>query len=304
MPRKKYVPHLAEFYFEPTHSWSSVEALEMYNTTKRGVDAIYYEDCIEGVKKLPDGIASLVVSDPPFGISFDDDQPYNRDGSLIVDGYVEVPSEQYEEFSRQWIAELPRILTPEGSAYIFSGWTHLRHVLNAVHAAGLTVQNEIIWKYQFGTYTKKKFTSSHYHIIFATRGKKYFFNNISNYNEDVWEVNRDYATGQRKNRTKLPAELVKRCIDFSSKPGDVVVDFFMGNGTTAAVAKANYRHYLGFEINEKMRSGIEKTIKSTTTGGDYVPYRRGKEEMLEIARKYPRAYREFLRRQGKQGKLF
>jgi site-specific DNA-methyltransferase (adenine-specific) len=142
-----------------------------------------------------------------------------------------------------------RVLAPSGSMYVFSGWNRLRDILEGLDAAGLTTINHLIWKYQFGVYTTKKYVTSHYHILFAVKDpKKYTFNKIDHYAEDVWVIQREYWKGKKKTPTKLPRELVKKILLYSSSPGDLVFDPFLGSGTVALVARDEGRHFLGFEI--------------------------------------------------------
>lgn len=303
---KRYIPNLAEFYFKPTFDWSRDEAKRLYAKTeptfsKIKLDIIKYEDCIVGMKEIPDESIDLVIADPPFGISFDGKSSvYNRDERLVIEGYEET-NESYHEFTSRWLAELPRIMKPESSAYIFSGWTNLDAVLHGARDAGLVTLNHLIWHYPFGVYTKKRFVTSHYHIVLLVKNpRKYFFNKIENYPEDVWSVKRQYRTGLTKNATTLPLEVVSRCIDFSSKPGDVVLDPFIGNGTTAVAAKMNYRHFIGFEINKKLRPLLEKEIAKAKQGESYIPYNERLPAIEKLAEIYPKAYREYTRREKKR----
>jgi site-specific DNA-methyltransferase (adenine-specific) len=300
---KRYIPNLAEFYFKPTFDWTREEAERLYTKSKSPssrieLDSIKFEDCVSGMKNLPDGSIDLVIADPPFGIDFDGKSSvYNRDERLVIEGYEE-SNESYYEFTAKWLAELPRIMKPESSAYVFSGWTNLDAVLEGARNAGLETLNHLIWHYPFGVYTKKRFVTSHYHIVLLVKNpRKYFFNKIENYPEDVWTVKRQYRTGLTKNATKLPLEVVSRCIDFSSRPGDIILDPFMGNGTTAVAAKLNLRRFLGFEINEKLRSLLEKEITSVKPGDRYVPYSERLPTIEELAEIYPKAYREYVRRE-------
>jgi len=93
--------------------------------------------------------------------------------------------------------------------------------------------------------------------------------------------------GQKKNGTKLPENIVMRAINFSSKPGDLVFDPFMGNGTTAMSAKMTFRHFVGFEQNEKMRAIIEENIAAIKLGQEYRPYHTFLPSTEELAAKYP-----------------
>lgn len=300
---RRYIPNLAEFYFKPLHDWSIDEAKKLYFSTikssKIELNRIKYIDCIEGMKELPASCIDLVIADPPFGIDFDGKSGvYNRDEALVVEGYGEI-GESYEEFTINWMSELPRIMSEEASAYIFSGWNNLEAVLRGARKAGLSTINHLIWNYQFGVYTKKRFVTSHYHILFLAKNPdQYFFNKIQHYPEDVWRIKRSYMTGQKKNSTKLPVEVVQRCIDFSSKPGDVVLDPFMGNGTSAVAAKANWRHYVGFEVNQELQEIIESEIDSAQPGESYVSYTNRLPSIDELAKRYPRAYQEYLKEIG------
>lgn len=302
---KRYIPNLAEFYFKPSFDWSREDAERLYGTTRSltlnfDLNTIRFEDCITGMKQLPDESIDLVVADPPFGIAFDGKSSvYNRDDRLVVEGYEET-DESYHEFTARWMAELPRIMKPESSAYVFSGWTNLDAVLQGARDANLTTLNHLIWHYPFGVYTKKRFVTSHYHIVLLVKNpRKYFFNKIENYPEDVWSVKRQYRTGLAKNATTLPLDVVSRCIDFSSRPGDIVFDPFMGNGTTAVAAIMNFRHFLGFEINKKLQPLLKREIAKAKLGESYIPYAERLPTIEELAQTYPKAYREYIRMKKK-----
>ncbi|MHA1959122.1 MAG: DNA-methyltransferase [Candidatus Thorarchaeota archaeon] len=294
--QKKYIPGLAAIRFKPSQDWSCKEAELLYGDGKGTIPGISYnrilfEDCITGMRKLPENSFDLVIADPPFGLDFSGKEVlYRRKSSYVVDGYEDVDSD-YLRFTKDWMSELPRIMKESSTAYVYSGWTNLEPVLTAARLCGLTTINHIIWKYQFGVFTQKKFVTSHYHILMLVKNpKKYYFNKVEHYPEDVWEIPRKYRPGQVKNGTVLPTELVARCIDFSSKPGDLVLDPFMGNGTTASAAKANWRHFVGFEINKRLKPVISTNIQSVKPGEHYAPYSTRLPDDEFLRRKYPRAH--------------
>ena len=229
----------------------------------------FNEDCISGSKRhLGDNSVDLIIADPPYGISGDKlDRHYNRNEGVVLDGYVEVPQGEYASFSKDWIKEAERVLKPGGSMYIISGYTNLRHILNALAETDLQEINHIIWKYNFGVFTRTKYISSHYHILYFKKGKsKHRFNTFcrfsdsekgveggsANYQdrEDVWQIKREYAAGAIKNKNTLPTELLIKIMQYSSTAGDVVCDFFLGSFSTAKVAKGLNRHAIGFEVNK------------------------------------------------------
>jgi len=230
----------------------------------------YNEDCIEGAKKhLKSNSINLIISDPPYGINGDKlDKHYNRDESNVLNGYVEVSENEYPEFSMNWVKEAERVLKPGGSIYIVSGYSNLRHILNALADTKLEEKNHIIWKYNFGVYTSKKYISSHYHILYyvkppcnkATFNTNAFFADSEktenggslNYldREDVWVINREYKPNQIKNKNELPKALLTKMILYSSNENDMVCDFFLGSFSTAKTAIGLGRNACGFEINK------------------------------------------------------
>lgn len=223
-------------------------------------------DCIEGMKYIPANTIDLVITDPPFAINFKAKRSnYNRTASRVLEGYNEIPKEKYYEFTIKWIKEAYRVLKESGSMYVFSGWNNLKDILIAINELGFTVVNHLIWKYQFGVVTTRKFVTSHYHCLYVCKDdkKRKFFPYLRyeknkkdkdgsslHYKdkEDVWIINREYWNGDQKTPTKLPAELIKKILMYSSEKDDVVLDPFLGSGQVAVVSKMLDRQYIGFEI--------------------------------------------------------
>lgn len=245
---------------------------------------LYNEDCLEGAKNLEDESADLIICDPPFGIGESTfNKHYKRDNNVVLDGYKEAP-EDYYKFTLDWISQCKRILKPGGSFYIISGWSKLKDVLNAVDDNGLDVTNHIIWKYNFGVNTKKKFVTSHYHILYITKGKCKTFNTNCRFGnqekneaggsllyedlEDVFYIKKEFHQNKVKNKNKLPDELIKKLILYSSNEGDVVLDLFMGNFTTAYVSRGLGRSVIGFEINKESYDYHIDKLKNMEYGRD------------------------------------
>jgi len=230
------------------------------------INKIYNMDCIEGMKHIPSNTVDLVITDPPFAIDFKAKRGnYNRKASRVLEGYNEIPKEEYYKFTINWMKEVYRLLKETGSMYVFSGWNNLKDILVAIDEIGFITVNHIIWKYQFGVVTKRRFITSHYHCLYVCKNddKRKFFpfarfdkdakdkdDKSLHYKdkEDVWIINREYWTGDEKTPTKLPAELIKKILEYSSEEGDLVLDPFLGSGQVAVVSKMMNRNYIGFEI--------------------------------------------------------
>jgi site-specific DNA-methyltransferase (adenine-specific) len=239
-------------------------------------------NCIDGMQSMPANKIDLIVTDPPFAIDFKaTKQNYNRTASRVMQGYNEIKQEDYFDFTSKWMSQAFRILKGSGSMYVFSGWNNLKDILNALDNVGFTTINHIIWKYQFGVVTSKKYVTSHYHCIYVCKdAKKRRFYPFSRFaknqktpegrslhykdKEDVWEIKREYWTGDQKTPTKLPAEIVRKILDYSSKEGDVVFDPFLGSGQVAMISKMMKRQYIGFEIVKKYYDFALRRLENNT----------------------------------------
>lgn len=286
-------------------------------------------NCVKGaLRHLPDASVDLIITDPPYGIEGDRlHRHYNRDERFVIGGYVEVEKEAYNAFSRAWIAQAERVLRPGGQIYIVSGYTNLYDVLDALRGTSLVEINHLIWKYNFGVYTSRKYVSSHYHILYyAKPGGRRTFNlqarfaldasapegGSANYRdrEDVWIVNREYKPGRAKNKNELPAALLEKMIAYSSKQGDLVCDFFMGGGSTGTVAIGMNRRFAGFEVSKKAYETCVKRIEAVVPGSlvraaprAHVVRNRGKAWTAAESQRLAKRYRDLLAKGMRKGDI-
>jgi len=248
------------------------------------VHNIFNEDAIEKAsERIVPGTVDLVINDPPFGIGEGKfDRHYSRDEDYVLTGYKEAPPD-YAIFTHEWMKKAHEVLKPSGSMFVFIGHTNLRHVLNSAAELGLVEVNHLIWKYNFGVYTKRKFVTSHYHLLYYSKTAKRKFNTYARFAwdekqadgssvlyrdlEDVFIINKEYQPKTVKNKNKLPDSLIEKLILYTTDPGDIVCDFFLGNFTTALVAHSLGRIPCGFEINDlAYKLGMER-LNNTIQGG-------------------------------------
>jgi site-specific DNA-methyltransferase (adenine-specific) len=234
------------------------------------VKELFNDDCVSGSQRIVAGSVNLMICDPPFGINESEfNKHYKRDSDNVIDGYQEAPKDKgYDQWTLEWMTKAKELLSDNGSFYIISGHTNLRHILNAAAELGLDLVNHIIWKFNFGVNTKNKFVTSHYHILYYRKAANttVVFNTHCRFGsqeksakggsllyqdmEDVFVINKDYSPNEAKNQNKLPEELIKKLILYSSNEGDLICDFFMGNFTTAYAALKMGRKVCGFELNK------------------------------------------------------
>lgn len=246
------------------------------------LNRIYNQDCTVGMRDLPSNSVDLVITDPPFAIEFKAHRGnYNHKNKNVLEGYNEIPSDKYLDFTMDWMREAHRLLKDSGSMFVFSGWNNLKDVLIAIDEFNFTTINHITWKYQFGVVCKRKFVTSHYHCLYVCKNDslRKFFNdsrfgkgdNSDNGGslryqdmEDVWLINREYWKDEIKTPTKLPSELIKKILQYASEAGDVILDPFLGSGQVAVISKMLGRNYIGYEIVKEYYEFAKERLESTT----------------------------------------
>lgn len=113
------------------------------------------QDCIAGLKSIADGVVDLAFADPPFNIGYDYDVYHDK-----------LESENYLAWSRDWTAEVVRVLKPDGTFWLAIGDEYaaeLKVMLQQEHR--LTCRSWVVWYYTFGVNCKAKFSRSHAHLF-------------------------------------------------------------------------------------------------------------------------------------------
>ena len=121
----------------------------------RKYDTIGNQDCIAGLKNIDAGVVDLAFADPPFNIGYDYDVYHDK-----------LESENYLAWSRDWTAEVVRVLKPNGTFWLAIGDEYaaeLKVLLQREHK--LTCRSWVVWYYTFGVNCKTKFSRSHAHLF-------------------------------------------------------------------------------------------------------------------------------------------
>jgi len=244
------------------------------------INKIFNEDVLAGIGKIPNESIDLIIADPPYCLGKD----YGNNSDK------KSPSE-YLEWSKKWIDAVIPKLKNTGSFYIFLSWRYSPEIFSFIKTR-LTMINEIIWDRRVPSMggSTRRFSSVHDNIGFFVKTKKYYFDLDAvripydpktkkartrsifvgkkwlevGYNpKDVWSVPRIHAQDpERENHpTQKPLEIIERIVKASCPEEGIVLDPFMGSGTTAAACVINNRKYVGFEVNSKYCEIIEERIK-------------------------------------------
>ncbi|MBV8633215.1 MAG: site-specific DNA-methyltransferase [Burkholderiaceae bacterium] len=247
------------------------------------LDRVFCEDALSGMARLPDGSIDLIVADPPYGLGKD----YGNDSDKIADKHG---VEAYLAWMEQWVdIALPK-LKPTGSLYICLTWRYAPEIFVMLKQR-MIMLNEIIWDRRVPSMggSTRSFTSVHDTIGFFARQKGYYFDldavripydaetkkarsrsifvgakwlEIGYNPKDLWSVSRLHREHPERedHPTQKPLEIVERMVKASCPPGGVVLDPFMGSGTTAVAALRNGRHFVGFELNPDYCAQIEQRL--------------------------------------------
>ena len=247
------------------------------------LDKTIHGDTFEVLPLLPPHSIDLVIADPP----------YNLTKSFNGTTFSKMAISDYEDYTRKWIELIYPLLKEDGSIYVCCDWeTSL--IIGRVLSEYFTIQNRITWQREKGRGAKSNWKNGLEDIWFATKGKKYTFNLedvktrrkvIAPYKVDGkpkdWE---ETATGNYRDTcpsnfwdditipfwsmpentahpTQKSEKLFAKIILASSNEGDVVLDPFLGSGTTSVVAKKLHRHYIGIEIEDQYCLWAEQRLE-------------------------------------------
>ena len=207
-------------------------------------------DCLDGIKDVPDKSVDCIIADPPYALNMGragDMQNAKRAG--LANNWSLCDLAIAKPFYTQLFREFARVLKDNGSFYWFTNWQGYAFYFPIINAA-LPIKNLIVWDKISGP--GSYYTFSHELIIFGTFAGKLLHPGGNN----VWRMKgfssgAKVTDGNKVHPTQKPVELISKAICDSTDSGGVVLDPFMGSGTTAVASIRTGRNYIGFEIDEK-----------------------------------------------------
>lgn len=227
-----------------------------------GLNYIDCCDCLDGLREVPDHSVDLIVTDPPYFLSM------GHAGSKTNAQSVQLNSNRAfndlaicTPFYRQLFEEFARVLKETGSFYFFTDWRGYAYYFPMINAA-LPVRNLIVWDKKSGPGSFYSF--AHELIIFGTYRSKTKAGVGSNvWREAAFSSGARSTDGEKVHPTQKPVALLTRMIEDSTEPGAVVLDTFMGSGTTAVACLKSGRQFIGFELDEQYHAIAQQRIAET-----------------------------------------
>lgn len=235
-------------------------------------------DALQEMQKLEAASVDLIVADPPYNLG--KDYGNNHD----IKGF-----DDYLAFSKQWLSEACRLLKPNGTIYVFMGFRFISYLYNILDRdLGMFFNGWIVWHYTQGIGRTKGFSPRHDDILMFTKSSDYVFNlddvripqkyyrernNMRGANPgDVWEFSHvHYCNENRQNHpTQKPEGLIERMVLASSHPNAVVLDPFLGSGTTLRVCQQLERQGIGIELNPDYVAMAQTRLQQPFSGFDSI----------------------------------
>jgi DNA modification methylase len=159
-----------------------------------------------------------------------------------------VSDQEFDRLLRAWFGNLARVLEPGRCFYIWGGYANCGNYPPVLKAAGLYYSQAIIWNKLHPVLTRKDFMGAHEWCFYGWRegaGHQFFGpKNIT----DLWEVKKVNPQNM-VHLTEKPVELAERAIQYSSQPGENVLDLFGGSGSTLIAAERTGRKAYLMEID-------------------------------------------------------
>lgn len=235
------------------------------------IDTILSGDCVDVMRSLPSNSVDLIFADPPYNLQLREDlwRPNNTKVSAVTDDWDKYDSfAVYDTFTIDWLTEARRILKKDGALWVIGSYHNIFRVGKTVQDLGFWILNDILWvkTNPMPNFKGTRFNNSHETLIWAgksaTARPTFHYKTMKALNEDRqmrsdWHIpicsgkERVRINGEKAHSTQKPLALLRHIIAATSKPGDVILDPFLGSGTTAVAAKELGRRYIGIEREDR-----------------------------------------------------
>jgi site-specific DNA-methyltransferase (adenine-specific) len=225
---------------------------------------LYQGDCLEHIKSLDAASVDLIVTDPPYKVT--PKGCAGTTGGMIAkkQNMIGMVFEHNDIEPEAYAPEFYRVLKDGSHCYVMTNHVNLINMLNSFSNVGFHFIKSLIWK-KDNKIMGRFYMSQFEYILFFRKGRGVQINNCGT--GDVLEVpNKKHkdADGKNLHDTEKPVELMEILVENSSKPGDVVMDPFMGVGSTGIACKHLDRNFIGIELDPNYFELAKSRIENAT----------------------------------------
>lgn len=211
-------------------------------------------DCLEGLRELPDDSVDLIIADPPYGIGIKSHG--TAKGNKKLNPWADICNASY--WYSVWIAECQRVLKPDGALWSFVNWRYFPTQYKAGLDAGWPIESLLVWDKGWPGPAHKKALRTTYEMICLFSMPDFIIKNRSLVDIQQFKWASIKPTGHPAEK---PLDLIRWIITTSGKQGGVILDPFMGSGTTACAALLEGGQYIGFEMDPVWAEKSQQRIK-------------------------------------------
>ena len=219
----------------------------MKNPNHSKLNEIQQGDCLELMAALDEGTVDLLLTDPPYNVSMK--SGFHTMGRKGVDF-----GEWDKEFDqRGWLEIACSKVRKGGSVVIFNDYKNIGLMTDVLQANGFIVKELLIWKKPnpMPRNRDRLYVTSIEVALWAVKGKGWTFNRQKKTYENAIFESASVGYRKRIHPTQKPEKIIKEILAIHSNEGDIILDCFMGSGTTALAALDMNRYYIGMEIDEE-----------------------------------------------------
>ena len=240
-------------------------------------------DSLKELKKIPSETFDLIFADPPYNLQLKKEliRPDRSKVKAVNDAWDKFDNfKSYDKFTLNWLIECKRVLKKNGTIWVIGSYHNIFRVGTKMQDLGFWILNDVIWnkKNPMPNFRGTRFTNAHETLVWASKddGSKYTFNyqSLKCLNDDLqmrstWNLpvcsgkERLKNNGIKVHSTQKPESLLHRVILASSNKNDLILDPFLGSGTTAVVSKKLGRNYFGIEKEKNYFDASIKRLKNT-----------------------------------------
>jgi len=248
---------------------------------KKYLNKIIKGDCIEVLKKFPANSVDLIFADPPYNLQLQGDlyRPNQTKVDAVNDEWDQFASfEEYDKFTHDWLKECKRVLKKNGTIWVIGSYHNIFRVGKIMQDLGFWILNDVVWikTNPMPNFRGTRFNNAQETLIWASKDQKskftFHYKSMKAFNDDKqmrsdWYIpicnggERIKINGEKAHSTQKPEALLFRIILSTSNVGDIVLDPFMGSGTTAVASLKSDRKFVGYEINKEYIALAEKRIE-------------------------------------------
>lgn len=233
----------------------------------RWLNAYHVGDCLDIMRQMPDSSIKAVITSPPYNIKNSTGNGLKNTSSgkwpsaRLTKGYSNhqdcLPYDEYVAWQRECLKEMMRLLRNDGAIFYNHSWRVQKGLIQdrSEIVKGFPVRQIIVWHRSGGINFNSGYFLPNYEVIYLIANPQFALAPKANRLGSVWRIHQER---NNQHPAPFPVELAKRCV-MAVGPG-VILDPFMGSGTTAIAAESYGNDWIGIDLSDEYHALAEKRL--------------------------------------------